>query len=213
VELVDSTPPEVESKEGDDWEYEEAVFSPVYTTLSQQVAAVYAFTSSTIIQKYNRNPFADDELTDVDIDPTKSHSLDSKVMNKDGHSDNHSRFVDSASPYRPLQGHDEGYGEKHSSAVELNLFRERITKEDTAPQRDDIELQALNTNHMQISTNPLLCIELSTQTTHDNYGRNTSVISVNSDEMSQTDPPWVAFFTHPVGITLLINGWFYVRYL
>lgn len=34
--------------------------------------------------------------------------------------------------------------------------------------------------------------------------------TMQEQEFQQNHPPWRAFFTHPVAITLLVNGWVYV---
>lgn len=35
-------------------------------------------------------------------------------------------------------------------------------------------------------------------------------VDLPEQEFHQSHPPWRAFFTHPVAITLLVNGWVYV---
>jgi hypothetical protein len=39
---------------------------------------------------------------------------------------------------------------------------------------------------------------------------NSGEIDLPEQEFHQSHPPWRAFFTHPVAITLLVNGWVYV---
>ena len=39
---------------------------------------------------------------------------------------------------------------------------------------------------------------------------NSSEVDLPEQEFHQSHPPWRAFFTHPVAITLLVNGWVYV---
>lgn len=50
-------------------------------------------------------------------------------------------------------------------------------------------------------------------TLHGDLQGSDNINNSNSNEVfdfGQKDPPWRAFFTHSVALTLLINGWMYV---